>query len=388
MIQKATSSNKTSSNGKSSLLTSESQSHSSLAAKDFKVVMVGPSTKEKGGMGVVQKIILKQKYRNYHIDHISTWEVYQRADLQFVKALISLVYKLLTNQVDLLHIHISERGSVLRKSIVALLGFVFFKPVIMHCHGCEFHLFHKKLPWLLQKLLNKIFQKCSYVIVLSQSWRDFYVSQCALKLSQVKVLYNPIEIPKTSPRFFNPSQITLVYLGKINQRKGIDDLLQALALIVSEDQLRSKIQLVIAGNGRIEEALDLARELNIDDLVQFPGWINSQQRNKLLAQGDIFILPSYNEGLPMALLEAMSWGLPVVTTPVGGIPELVINDETGLLVGTGNIKHLSSAIRFLIEDDYRRLRLGNAARTCVQSLDIENYKHKLSKLYCSAIAKQ
>lgn len=95
------------------------------------------------------------------------------------------------------------------------------------------------------------------------------------------------------------------------------------------------------------------------------------------------LLPSYNEGLPMAILEAMSWGLPVITTPVGGIPEVIENGKTGLLITPGHIQELTAAMQSLIENPSFRLSLGFAARKRVEPLSIEHYSDALFSLYHS-----
>ncbi len=97
----------------------------------------------------------------------------------------------------------------------------------------------------------------------------------------------------------------------------------------------------------------------------------------------MFILPSYNEGLPLAILEAMGWSLPIISTPVGGIPELVISHKNGLLVTPGNIKQLSSAMELLIENENLRLFLGSNARKNVEPLDIKNCSIRLADIYNS-----
>lgn len=251
----------------------------------------------------------------------------------------------------------------------------------MHTHGCEFHLFYNKLPRTIKQLLNKVFQNCACLIVLSKSWKNIYIEQCNLKVNQVKVLYNPVAVPQSVYDRTNLDKITFLFLGKINQRKGIFDLLHALAMLPSVT--RNKIRAILAGSGEIEKAEALAKELNIESLVEFPGWVNIKQRDDFLAQANVFVLPSYNEGLPMALLEAMSWGLPVVTTPVGGITEVVTHYKTGLLVQPGSIQELAASMQILIDNESLRLSLGNAARKQASLLDTKNYSHELLNLYHS-----
>lgn len=348
--------------------------------------MLGPCLLEQGGMGAVQQHIINGVSKKYNIKHVTTWDGKSNSLLLFSKASIIFLYQLIINNVDIVHLHVSERGSVLRKSILALVAFIFSKPVIMHTHGCEFHLFYDNLPTIAQKIVNKIFQNCSCVIVLSKSWQQTYIEKCSLAPDRVLLKYNPVVIPPNIPDRKDCNKITFLVLGKINQRKGIFDLLEAISELSINYQ--SKIELIIAGDGEIKKAISLAEKLKIDSLITFPGWVDSKQRDILLKQANVFILSSYNEGLPMALIEAMSWSLPVITTPVGGIPEIVSHKETGLLVNPGAIPELKTSIQTLIYDEPLRLKLGKAAYEKALLLDIENYSHDMLSIYNSILKKK
>jgi glycosyltransferase involved in cell wall biosynthesis len=360
--------------------------------KKLKVIMLGPSLKEQGGMGSVATLILKATLSEVEVQHICTWDGVksQRSKLHmllvFIKALMILLRKLVSDRADIVHLHIAERGSVWRKSILALLALAFRKPTIIHAHGSEFHLFYERLPLFLKDAISWVFQKCSYFIVLSDSWKDYYIKNCYLSPEKVIVLPNPVELPIQVPDRHKSEPLNFVFLGKINQRKGVFDLLSAFAKLDSET--RKKVILTIAGTGELERAIDLAEHLQIDKQVHFIGWIDAAKRDYLLSQADVFLLPSYNEGLPMALLEAMSWGLPAIATPVGGIGEVVTHNQTGLLVEPGNVNELAEAMQSLLDSETLRIRLGLAARMRVASLDIKHYSASLNNLYASVIKQQ
>jgi glycosyltransferase involved in cell wall biosynthesis len=195
------------------------------------------------------------------------------------------------------------------------------------------------------------------------------------------VLPNPVKIPIELPKRANSQNINFLFLGRICDRKGAFDLIEAFAVIPPEQKQICK--LIMAGDGDAEKARSLIEKNNLSQYITILDWVNEQQRDELLANANVFILPSYNEGLPMALLEAMSWGLPVITTPVGGIPELVINNENGLLVQAGAILDLSTAMQSLIKNEYMRLSLGSAARRSVLSFDVEFYCINLIQIYRS-----
>jgi glycosyltransferase involved in cell wall biosynthesis len=353
-----------------------------------RVLMLGDSLNHNGGIVSVEKLILKYAPREVEIQHIATREdgsIIHKVEV-FVKGLGILLWELLRKKNDIVHVHLADGGSALRKAIVALIAFMFRKPVLMHAHGPEFHLTYFGLPKLAQKGLSWIFQRCWGFIVLSKSWKDFYVVNCGLQEKQVFVLPNPVELPAQVPNRRNSTKVSLVFFGRIGQRKGAFDLIQAFATLPAYQQ--ESAQLILAGDGEVEQGRKLVESLNLKEHITFLGWVNSEQRDSLLAKADVFVLPSYNEGLPMALLEAMGWGLPVLVTPVGGIPELVISKENGLLVTPGNTQQLSLAMQSLIENEDLRLSLGSAARASVTKFDMKNYSTSLINIYLKALVSE
>jgi glycosyltransferase involved in cell wall biosynthesis len=98
------------------------------------------------------------------------------------------------------------------------------------------------------------------------------------------------------------------------------------------------------------------------------GWVTGENKEALLSTASIFVLPSYYEGLPMSVLEAMAWGVPVITTPVGGIPEVVRHGEEGVIVQPGDIVGLTAALRQLLDDESLRQRLGANGRKRIQHI--------------------
>ncbi|VXD11291.1 Glycosyl transferase, group 1 [Planktothrix serta PCC 8927] len=353
--------------------------------KHNKVIMIGPSLSEQGGMGTVETLIMNAGYTGFTIKHIATWNGKSSsfAKLNQVKvftiAFLTLLGYFSQNEVDLVHLHISERGSIVRKGIIALTCLVARKPFIFHAHGCEFHEFYEALPQLIQKLITALFRRSACLIALSESWRNYYLETCHLSPEKVIVLNNPVILADEWQKDPHPEKLKFVFLGKINKRKGIYDLLRAFANL--KPDYRNKVELVLAGSGEVEEAQNLVTQLGIQEQISFPGWLDQQQRDKLLGESDVMLLPSYNEGLPMAILEAMSWGLPVITTPVGGIPEVIEQGKTGLLINPGDIEQLTEAMQSLIENPSLRLSLGLAARKKVEPLSIEYYSQDLFNIY-------
>ena len=352
-----------------------------------RVLMIGPSLTEQGGIGRVSSLIYSC-LTSAELEHISSWNNVSNSSrlpnkfnvlLRFAWAWWRLLVRLWNRKVDILHCHMAERGCTLRTSVFALTAYVFKIPVIIHTHGAEFHLFYEALPDKLQQVLKLIFQKASSLITLSKGWQQYYVDEFELPAYKVSLLYNPVECPEDLPLRTENDPLQVLFLGQVKQRKGIYDLLESLARLKYREGIATK--LVLAGDGEIETVVRKAEQLGIAQDLEVLGWIGLEEKNRRLTEADCFVLPSYNEGLPMALLEAMSYGLPVITTPVGGIGEVVDHQETGLLIDPGSVKQLCSALKAVLSDRNLRLHLGDNARIKAKDFAIDKYTESLSNLY-------
>ncbi|PSB00457.1 glycosyltransferase family 1 protein [Merismopedia glauca CCAP 1448/3] len=364
--------------------------------------MLGASLDIQGGITSVEKLILENAPPELQIRHAGTFapgSVIHNSQV-FIKALWILLTTLITRKADLIHIHFSERGSTLRKIILIVVILAFRQPFILHAHGATYREFWEGLPSLLQKITVFLFAKCTRFVTLSESWRAYYLSEFKLDKDQTTVLYNPVKLPINIPQDRPKLPVRFVFLGLIGQRggvldaaksvmkfpkqdKGAFDLIKAFAALPESD--RNGAQLVLAGNGDLDLAQRLIKELGVEDKITISAWLSPAERDTLLAEANAFVLPSYNEGLPMSMLEAMAWGLPVIVTPVGGIPEVINHHQNGLLVQPGNKEELVQALQKIIRDEDLRISLGNAARSRVESLDIKNYISSLFSLYTSIL---
>ncbi len=361
----------------------------------YRILMLGAGLDVQGGITSVEKLMLENVPIGLQLRHVPTF-VKGSAALNiktYLQAIFTLGRLLLIRKVDIVHIHFSERGSTLRKFNLALLTVVFRKPLVLHCHGATYQEFYAQLPPVAKFLVAAMFSKCTKFIALSETWRDFCARSFQLTPQQTVVMLNPVVLPPHIPDRSQRSLVHFVFLGRIGQRggaldavssfpqqdKGAFDLIRAFAALSVADRQLAK--LTIAGNGEIEAARQLIAELGIVDRVTIHSWLDSTQRDQLLAAADAFVLPSYHEGLPMSMLEAMAWELPVIVTPVGGIPEVVTTNENGLLVTPGNQPELRDALHQLIQDPIQRTHLGQAGRRTVQSLTIDRYMDKMLGLY-------
>ena len=353
----------------------------------IRVLMLGESLERQGGIVSVEKLIIHNSSSDICLKFIPTLAKGSGVDkfYVFLTAILRLLWMIVSEDFDVVHIHVSERGSAFRQSITALIAIAFSIPVVMHAHSCDFHEFFPNLPSPAQSWIGWVFSKCSRFITLSNSWKNYYVNHLGLEPKKIAVMPNPVRLPDEVPLRSNPEQICFIFLGRIGYRKGAYDLVQSFARLPFEKKSCSR--LTLAGDGDTEEIRSLVEKLCLAKVVSVLSWVDEEKRNALLAQSNVFVLPSYNEGLPMALIEAMSWGLPVVTTPVGGIPELIVHSQNGLLVEPGNIDQLSGALQSLIDNESLRLSIGEKARNSVRYLSIDKYLTSLIGVYESTLSR-
>ena len=269
-------------------------------------------------------------------------------------ALIVYVWVLATRKVSIVHCHAAMRGSFWRKLLFSMIARAFKIPTLFHLHGSEMKSFYASQSRWVQRIISRQLEQASRVIVLSDSWKAFVLS--IAPRSRPIVVPNYVHIPD-APTAIRPPTITLLFLGLIGQRKGVFDLLKAFA---GARARHANLRLIIGGDGQIAKAAKMARELQIADVVTFAGWVDGPAKTALLETADIYLLPSHNEGLPVSVLEAMAHRLPVITTPVGGIPELITNGVQGRLVTPGDLVALENTICELAEDAELRRRFGEA----------------------------
>lgn len=274
-----------------------------------------------------------------------------------VKALAQFAGLLLRGKVSLVHIHAAMRGSFWRKGLFASLARIAGVPVILHLHGSEMQPFYQSQAKWVQRLIRRHLERATRVIVLSQSWEGFI--RTIAPAARIVILPNHVALPlPIAPQ--DRQANTILFLGLVGDRKGVFDLISAFAQVLDK---HPQSRLIIGGNGDVERAKALVLTLEIAHAVDLVGWIGPDAKARLLRQAGIYTLPSHNEGLPVSVLEAMAYGLPVLTSHAGGLPELVRDGENGLLIHAGDQNAIAAALIRLLDDAALRAKLGNTART-------------------------
>ena len=344
-----------------------------------KIVHVGPGLAVRGGVSAVERLIIDSISRHVQVEHVATMEdggILRR--MRVFGAALWRIHSILRDESPcIFHVHFASRGSTLRKCIISLMVLRKSGWLVLHAHGAAFDSFFSNLPTQLQKRVAKIFRRSHGFVVLSTQWQEFYANRLALRRDRMQIMVNPTDPPSLVPDRRCHDSVQFLFLGRIDDRKGAFELLDAYRALSATSRARARI--VFAGDGRVEELRRRAADIGPDVVVH--SWLDHEQRNYLLATSDVLVLPSHQEGVPMAILEAMAHGLPVIATPVGGIPDVIRHGRQGLLVEVGSRGALTAALARMIAEPALRASLGRRARATAESLNATNYGQRLLEFY-------
>jgi glycosyltransferase involved in cell wall biosynthesis len=248
----------------------------------------------------------------------------------------------------------SKEGSLIRKSVLLLLSKMFNKKIILHAHGGHFFEKFQKHGSFLKKCIIKFINAADILIVLSNKRKKEY-SQI-INSDKIRVVYNCVAMPLSYKATRKSKHVHIISVGRLGATKGTHDLIEVAYKLRHE-----KILVEIWGDGEIEKAINEVNRLGIRNIVNIPGWASERDKIRIFHDANIFVLPSYFEDLPLAIIEAMSYKLPIISTCVGGIPELVKSRTNGFLVQPGDIEDLAKKMHILVKNERLRKKMGEAS---------------------------
>lgn len=343
-----------------------------------KVLFLGVSMKTKGGMTAV--LVSYDKYIE-NMRFVPTWKLGNK----LVKGWYALQAILRTGvmlafdkRIKIVHIHGAANASFDRCRIFIKLAKRFGKKVILHEHAADFVEYYDGAEN--KDVITETLRMCDALIVLSQSWKDYFAS-IGMDRDRIFVLNNIVSPPVDSSeeQRTEDGKLHLMYMGEISKRKGGFDLLKAIA--ENKEYFKDKLTLRMGGNEVDGDIKAYIRENGLEDFVTYEGWIAGQKKIDCLNWEDVYILPSYNEGLPIAILEAMAYSHPVISTPVGGIPEVIKDGVNGKLVQPGDVNGIADAIRYYIENKDKITLEGKNAFEVVKDFFPDKVFDDLSTIY-------
>jgi glycosyltransferase involved in cell wall biosynthesis len=301
----------------------------------------------------------------------------------FFDVCIKFVETLFRVKPSIVHIASSYGFSFIKHSILIIIAKLWGSKVILAPH-CSISVFIPK-SIILFRWMQFVLNRCDGIIILSNEW--FTIKEIAQK-PNITLLKNSINLDgylKLNRSIKKQNEkVKIVYLGHIGIEKGIMDLIQAIRILDMKGIIGYVVWIFGEDSlpGELDNAIELAKSLMVDNLIIFSEPIFGDKKMDVYRDADIFVLPSYHEGLPISVIEAMAAGLPVIATRVGGIPDLIDDSKSGILINPKAPVDLANAMMTLIANaDIRYVYGVEGRKKALENHGVENYVDCLIKFY-------
>lgn len=341
----------------------------------MKVVMIGADRSVHGGVSAMvhnyYQAGLDQRVKLQYIGTVVDGGKGRKL-LQAIKAYVSFWRALAS--MDILHVHMAADASFYRKKVFIDTAAFFRKKILIQEHGGDFQgFYYEKSKERAKRRIRRTLQKADVFVVLSKQWADFF--QPLVEPEKIVILENGVPIPKRGKCDF--ANRNMLFLGRLCKEKGIGELLEVMPK-VAEGFPDCRLYL---GGIWVEEELRKKAE-HLGDMVTWLGWMGEEEKRKYMEKCSLFVLPTYFEGQPVSLLEAMAEGMAVLTTPVGGIPQMIEDGIQGRLIKPGDGEALRKGLEELLGDEALRKQYGQAARKRAETgYAIGERVEKLCRIY-------
>ena len=355
--------------------------------KKSRAVWVSTSLSTRGGISTyVRNMRNTALWRDWNIDHVATHRngsVLARI-VMFASGFGQFVWQLVTKRPHVAHIHMSSYGSFVRKFLVMWTAKAFGVPVVLHIHGSQFDAFALGAPQPVRALIRITLEHADAVIALGSAWAT-ELHKIAPR-ARIEVVPNAVQ-PHDPVQHAVTGPVHVVFLGEVGARKGTFVLLEAWSKMITRGDCQPAT-LTIAGDGEVDRARHLVSELGIETSVDVRGWLSETDVSTLLDDAQVLVLPSLNEGQPMAILEAMSRGMCVIGSTAGGIPEM-LGDSGGILVEPDDVDGLASTLfRVVNNRDVRTLYGAQALQRVSNEFNLETAADRIDKIYCRILQRR
>jgi glycosyltransferase involved in cell wall biosynthesis len=355
----------------------------------IKVLMVGAVPFLYAGISKVAGAFLGAKKPGIDINYIATStkkSVIYKISL-YVAGFCRVFFALLFKRPHIMHIHFSKGNSIYRKYFLEEMACLFNVPVVIQSHSFTPRIearngifpepeFYSRASFFTKKIISRFLNKADGIVVLSQRIR--FCFQNITQNRNIWVLHNPVDCHKYVPGEIKGPGKRVLFMGDFSERKGIKTLIRAASDVISEI---SDVRFVLCGGTR-KEIAETVTDWGIENHVEIKGFVSGKEKSDIFKKADLFVLPSFSEGVPVAVLEALSSGLPIITTPVGGIPDVFKDYQNGLFIEPGDHKALAENILFLLKNDDVRERIGeNNRKKALAEFDTPVVVEELRRIY-------
>lgn len=364
----------------------EQGARSITPVKTKSIFIVAPDGQAGGGMGQVKDYILRagaDAAGRYAFVPLITRDGRGAAYSLWLLALCILrIWKsALIGRAALVHVHMGDFGSAGRKGLILFAARLARVPTVLHFHAVSMEPWHARSNGLVRWALRQPFRAASVVVVLGERFRRWMVDELHVDPAKIDILHNGVasRAGSAAPRGLSAGPVEILFLGNLIERKGVSDLIAALAALPPET---GDWRVVFAGGGDLDHYRALVEREGLSDRARFLGWVDREGALDLLEHSDILALPSYEEGLPLVILEALGAGVPVLCTPVGSIPEVLTDGTTALFCDAGDRMDLAACLARLIGDPALRQALScEGSALFARRFSLEAFQDALFDIY-------
>lgn len=345
--------------------------------KNRRVLIVGSARESAGGVSSVIKLMEKMPvWKEFECYWLGTqiqrnylWKLWYAVKANFMAFFI--IWKF-----DIVHFHtVPDRLGLLIQMPILLLSIIARKKIIMHLHvGNQ----------LKNNTNNKLFKWClrraDLIVLLAKRWEQLFKDEYSDVKVPTAVLYNPCRI---MPEIKAQREKSIIYVGYMDDNKAPNILLEAVARMKDHKEFAGwKVSML--GNGEVDRFRKLADSLNLQNIVEFTGYITGEQKEEYFKKASCLVLCSYNEGFPMVVLEAWSYGIPVICTPVGGLPDVIVENKNCCTFDFGDVDGLVAKLYNLIGNEALRNEMSEFCRKFVKErFSLESINKLYESLYNS-----
>jgi glycosyltransferase involved in cell wall biosynthesis len=360
----------------------------------IRVLVTSTNPEAKGGITILHQILFEQNIQNKFdaiLFPISSPNPFNERLNRRIYRLIECLkhfYSLLIKDKSLGIVHINssyDTKGILRDSLFVIISWLLGRKIILQIHSeIDFNKYSKIIKWI-----SKYgFLLCNKILVFTK--KDMKEIKILVPKVKIEMMQNAVKVDDFSSKdksFKNYLSIpengeVILFLSRLIKEKGVYDLIESITTVSIDYK---NVYFIIAGEGPERNRMEIiCKEKGIEKEVRFTGHIKNKNLLKAYSCADIFVFPTYSEAMPMVILEALAAGLPIITTPVGAIPDIIKDGINGFLIEPNSPKLLAEKILLLLYNEERRKRIGEVnIQLAREKYDFRVILNKLEQLYLS-----
>jgi glycosyltransferase involved in cell wall biosynthesis len=360
----------------------------------IRVLITSTNSEAKGGITILHKVLFGQIIQNkfcpimFPISSPNPFNERLNSRINRLIGCMKHFYSLLIKDKSLGIVHINssyDTKAILRDLFFIIVSWWLGRKIILQIHSeIDFNKYPKIIKWI----AKHVFPLSNKILVFSKN--DMKNIEMLAPKEKIEILPNAIKVDDFASKdksFKKDLSIpehgeVILFLSRLIKEKGVYDLIESITTVVKEYK---NVYFLIAGEGPERNRMEMiCKEKGIEKDVRFTGHIYNKNLLKAFSCADIFVLPTYSEAMPMVILEALAAGLPIISTPIGAIPDIIKDGINGFLIEPNSPKQLAEKILLLLHNEEIKKRIGKAnSQLAKEEYDVKVILNKLEQLYLS-----